>query len=124
MRCEGPPTCRTERSGRVKGTMGRGFGVKKGWREGKLERRRSTPVQPESAMRGGADEREARAEADVVVSACDTESDGDWTVGRGRSRQSEVRQKGLTKSEGCEGSGGKASLERGWKGLGWAKRES
>jgi hypothetical protein len=37
----------------------------------------------------------------------DTESDGDWTVGRGRSRQLEVRQKGLTKSEGCEGSGGK-----------------
>ena len=27
-------------------------------------------MQPESAMRGGADEREARAEADVVVSAC------------------------------------------------------
>jgi hypothetical protein len=27
-------------------------------------------VQPESAMRGGADEREARAEVDVVVSAC------------------------------------------------------
>ena len=50
--------------------MGRGFGVKKGWREGKLERRRRTPVQPESAMRGGANEREARAEADVVVSAC------------------------------------------------------
>ena len=124
MRCEGPPTCRTERSGKVKGTMGRSFGVKNGCREGKLERRRRTPVQPESAMRGGADEREARAEADVVVSACDTESDGDWTVGRGRSRQSEVRQKGLTKSEGCEGSAGKASLERGWKGLGWAKRES
>jgi hypothetical protein len=70
VRWEGPPTCRTERSGKVKGTMGRGFGVKKGWREGKLERRRRTPVQPESAMRGGADEREARAEADVVVSAC------------------------------------------------------
>ena len=70
MRWEGPPTCKTERSGRVKGTRGRGFGVKKGWREGKLERRRRTPVQPESAMRGGADEREARAEADVVVSAC------------------------------------------------------
>ena len=27
-------------------------------------------MQPESAMRGGADERKARAEADVVVSAC------------------------------------------------------
>jgi hypothetical protein len=65
VRCEGPPTCRTERSGRVKGTMGRGFGVKKGWREGKFERQRRTPVQPESAMRGGANEREARAEADV-----------------------------------------------------------
>ncbi len=62
--------CRTERSGRVKGTRGRGLGVKKGWREGKLERRRRTPVQPESAMRGGAEEREARAEADVVVRAC------------------------------------------------------
>ncbi len=70
VRWEGPPTCRTERSGKVKGTMGRGFGVKKGWREGKLERRRRTPVQPESAMRGGADDREERAEADVVVSAC------------------------------------------------------
>ena len=50
--------------------MGRGFGVKKGWREGKLERRRRTPVQPESAMRGGAGEIEARAEGDVVVRAC------------------------------------------------------
>jgi hypothetical protein len=89
-------------------------------------------------MRGGADEREARAEADVVsacaggmlwggelISAGGGGSDGDLTVRRGRSRQSEVRQKGLTKSEGCEGSGVKASLERGWwKGLGWAKRES
>ncbi len=55
VRCEGPPTCRTERSGRVKGTRDRGLGVKKGWREGKLERRRRTPVQPESAMRGGED---------------------------------------------------------------------
>ncbi len=45
------------------------MGVKKGWREGMLERRRRTPVQPESAMRGGAEEKEARAEADVVVSA-------------------------------------------------------
>ncbi len=49
---------------------GRGFGVKKGWREGKLERRRRTPVQPESAMSGGAGEIEARAEGDVVVRAC------------------------------------------------------
>ncbi len=119
MRWKGPPTCRTERSSKVKGTMGRGFGVKKGWREGKLERRRKTPVQPESAMRGGADDKEARAEVDVVVSACaggmlwggelisagGGGSDGDLTVRRERSRQSEVRQKGLTKSEECEGSG-------------------
>ncbi len=28
------------------------MGVKKGWRDGKLDRRRRTPVQPESAMRG------------------------------------------------------------------------
>ncbi len=71
MRWEGPPTCRTDRSGKVKGTKGRGFGVKKkGWREEKLERRRRTPVQPESAMRGGADVKVARVEADVVVSAC------------------------------------------------------
>ena len=70
MRWEGPPTCKTERSGRVNGTRGRGLGVKKGWREGKLERRRRTPVQPESAMRGGAGEIEARAEGDVVVRAC------------------------------------------------------
>ena len=51
----------------MKGTRGRGLGVKKGWREGKLERRRRTPVQPESAMRGGTEKKEARAEADVVV---------------------------------------------------------
>ncbi len=59
-----------------------------------------------------------------LISAGGGGSDDDSTVRRGRSRQSEVRQKGLTKSEGCEESGGKASLERGWKGLGWAKRES
>ncbi len=70
VRSEGPPTCRTERLGRVNGTRGRGFGVKKGWEEGKLERRRRTPVQPESAMREGAGEIEARAEGDVVVRAC------------------------------------------------------
>ncbi len=46
------------------------MGLKKGWREGKFERRRRTPVQPESAMGGGAEEKEARAEADVVVRAC------------------------------------------------------
>ena len=56
MRWEGPPTCKTERSGRVNGTMGRGLGVKKVCREGKLERRRRTPVQPESAMSGRAGE--------------------------------------------------------------------
>ncbi len=44
--------------------------MKKGWREGKWERRRRTSVQPEFAMKGGAEEREARAEANVVVSAC------------------------------------------------------
>jgi hypothetical protein len=51
------------------------------------------------------------------------ESDGDLMGKSGRSRQSEVRQKGLTKSEGEKGQGGTASLERGWKGLEWAKRE-
>jgi hypothetical protein len=102
----------------------RGFGGKKGWREMKLERRRRTPVQPESAMRGGADKRKARAEADVVVSACAGgmlwRGGGEvmvtyLTVRRERSRQSKVRQKGLTKSEESERSGGKATLERGWK---------
>ncbi len=33
MRWEGPPTCKTERSGKVKGTMGRGLGVKNEVRE-------------------------------------------------------------------------------------------
>jgi hypothetical protein len=91
--------------------MGRGFGVKKGWREGKLERRRRTPVQPESAMRRGTEAREARAEAEVVRTCVGGmlcgwgltfagESDGDLTGSCGKSRQSEVRQKGLTKSEG------------------------
>jgi hypothetical protein len=60
---------------RVKGTMGRGLGVKKGWRDGKLDRRRRTPVQPESAMRGG------RAEARVARS--DRESLC-WGVALGR----------------------------------------
>ena len=48
----GPPTERTERSGNVKGMQGRGLGVKKGLRDGKLHCCRSTPVQPVSAMRG------------------------------------------------------------------------
>ncbi len=53
------------------GTMGRGLGVKKGWRDGKLDRRRRTPVQPESAMRGGgAEARVAKAEAGVIERAC------------------------------------------------------
>ncbi len=51
--------------------MGRGLGVKKGWRDGKLDRRRRIPVQPESAMRaGGAEARVARAEAGVIERAC------------------------------------------------------
>ncbi len=49
MRWEGPPTCRTERSGKVKGVMGRGS-EERLEREGKLERRRKTPEQPESAI--------------------------------------------------------------------------
>jgi hypothetical protein len=60
-------------------------------------------VQPESAMRGGAEEIEARAEGDVVVRACaGGKLGGCWLTGAGggSSRQSESRQKGLTKSEG------------------------
>jgi hypothetical protein len=68
-------------------------------------------VQPESAMRGKTEAREARAEAEVERAcaggmlcgwglAFAGESDGDLTGRSGRSRQSEVRQKGLTKSKG------------------------
>jgi hypothetical protein len=50
--------------------MGRGLGMKKGWRDGKLERRRRTPVQPESTMRrGGAEARAVKAEAGVIERA-------------------------------------------------------
>jgi hypothetical protein len=56
---------------RVKGTMSRGLRVKKGWRDGKLDRRRRTPVQSESAMSGGgAEARVARAEAGVIERTC------------------------------------------------------
>ena len=58
--CDGPPTSKTERSGRVKGTRGKGLCVKKGLRVGKLENCRRRPVQPVSAMMGGA-EMELRA---------------------------------------------------------------
>ncbi len=53
MRWEGPPTERIERSGRVKGKIGRGLCEKKGLREAKLENCNSRPVQPVSAIRGG-----------------------------------------------------------------------
>jgi hypothetical protein len=41
-----------EPSGRVKGTRGRGLGVKKGASKGKLANCTKRPVQPESTMRG------------------------------------------------------------------------
>jgi hypothetical protein len=51
--------------------VGRDLGVKNGWRDGKLERRRRTPLQPESAMRGwGAEARVARAKAGVMERPC------------------------------------------------------
>ncbi len=52
MRWEGPPTSKTERSGRVNGTRGRGLGVKKGLKAGKFENWRRRPVHPVSAIRG------------------------------------------------------------------------
>jgi hypothetical protein len=48
----GPPTSKTDRSGKVKGTRGNGLGVKNGLKAGKLENWRRRPVQPVSAMRG------------------------------------------------------------------------
>ena len=53
MRWEARPTSKVEPSGRVKGTRGRGLAEKNGEREGKLLIWSNTPVQPESAMRGG-----------------------------------------------------------------------
>ncbi len=49
---EGPPTERIERSGKVNGIQGRGLGVKKRLRKGKLHFCSTTPVQPVSAMSG------------------------------------------------------------------------
>ncbi len=48
----GPPTGRVEPSGKVYGTWGRGLGLKKGERLGKLDIWIRMPVHPESAMRG------------------------------------------------------------------------
>ncbi len=53
--CDAPPTSKTEPSGRVKRTRGNGLCVKKGLRAGKLENWRRRPVQPVSAMMGGAE---------------------------------------------------------------------
>ena len=49
------PTSKTDRSGKVKGTRGNGLGVKNGLNAGKLENWRRRPVQPVSAMIGGAE---------------------------------------------------------------------
>ncbi len=49
---------------------GKGLWSEERLERGKLERRRRTPVQPESAMRGSEGEIEVRAEGDVVVRAC------------------------------------------------------
>jgi hypothetical protein len=56
-----PPTSKTERSGRVKETRGKGLGVKKGLRAGKLENCKRRPVQPVSAMMGLGAEMELNA---------------------------------------------------------------
>ena len=50
-----PPTSKTDRSGKVKGTRGNGLGVKKGLKAGKLENCKRRPVQPVSAIMGGAE---------------------------------------------------------------------
>ena len=55
VRWEGPPTSKTERSGRVNGTRGKGLGVKKGLNAGKFENWMRRPVHPVTAMRGGAE---------------------------------------------------------------------
>ncbi len=47
-----PPTRKTEPSGRVKGTKGRGLAVKNSDRAEKLDCWIRMPVHPESAMRG------------------------------------------------------------------------
>ena len=48
----GPPADKDEPSGRVKGTRGKGCGVKKGVRQARLDISINRPVQPESAIRG------------------------------------------------------------------------
>ena len=52
VRWSGPPTSKTDRSGKVKGMRGKGLGVKKGCSAGKVENCKRRPVHPESAMRG------------------------------------------------------------------------
>ena len=75
---EGEVTCEVRRAthlqdravGQSKWDEGKGLGSEERLKRREVGRRRRTPVQPESAMRGGAGEKEARAEGDVVVRAC------------------------------------------------------
>ena len=58
VRWDGPPTSRTDRSGRVKGTRGKGLGVKKGLKAGVVrklqEKTGAAGVCNEGGCRGGA----------------------------------------------------------------------
>ena len=69
----GPPADKDEPSGKVNGTIGKGWGVKKGVRQARLEISINRPVQPESAIRGEEGRRAGnptelamRAEGEVV----------------------------------------------------------
>jgi hypothetical protein len=76
---EGPPTDKTERSGKVKGKQGKGLGEKKGRREGKLHNCKSTPVQPVSAMRGeGREGGGVSAETDGWCGRCAAVGEREW----------------------------------------------
>jgi hypothetical protein len=94
-----------ERSGRVKGTRGKGLCVKKGLRAGKFENWRRRPVQPVSAMMGGA-EIELRALVGMGVARADSTGAG------GETSKSESTSNGLkeAKRDGVIGGGSRRRL--------------
>ena len=119
---EGPPTDKTERSGKVKGKQGKGLGEKKGRREGKLHNCKSTPVQPVSAMRGeGREGGGVSAETDGWCRRCAAVGEREW-LERGKLTGA---GEGGSRRRCCWScsSGRDAGKDRAWKRLGCAKRE-
>ena len=129
--CWSPPTRKTEPSGRVKGTKGRGFALKNGERAAKLNRWTRMPVHPESAMRGEDRACGERHEGDTDKSeectSCDVEhsrlKEKAWGVVIGRPKVSRGYGGGITGSSLSSSSESEDSDCRLENGLGEAKRD-